>query len=134
MTKYPKGNEPDYNELPLLTKESRTGRFVHNATPYKEPKVMMIAHVPMSNKALALSHMVNADFSEIERRVLGHMQVKKDPSWLRIVEVLELSMVQAMGRWMARMWAYGNIEAVQERIDEEGCGAVICAARLIEND
>ena len=102
-----------------------TGRF-----SAKVPKGFNPPRAQEPRVAEADDSVVACDFSEIERRVMANMQIISDePYWSSLSDQIRIIALRSVDKWLAYMWAYGSIEAVQTRIDEEGCGAFIAAAR-----
>jgi len=159
--KYPKGDNPDFNVLPTPHKGgTATGRFVGKRDieflklpdparqlmrPRRHAEPITVTISKRGSTSAALAQMVNADYSEIERRVMTNMQVESEKMLGHTIRPEEygdgqtfhvravsfnLVVIRIMDMWLANMWGYADIEAVQQRIDEEGCGTFMCAARM----
>lgn len=70
--------------------------------------------------------MFEIDYNNVEMRVIADMIDNLDT----LPFILDHGALRKFSKHIAYSVCYSGFKAVQERIDEEGCGAVMCAAKL----
>lgn len=139
-------------ELPVLKELPATPTGRHTEPPSRMEPIERVVVVPGRQHGKAIRHihgLSEVDYAAIERRVMAQMAAamaypgmvdrarKEDEDRQKrhvLDTALNLLMLHALDKQLAYLFAYGAFEAVQTRIDEEGCGAVFAAAKDWQNE
>lgn len=132
---------PVLKDLPA----SPTGR--HMEPPSRMEPIEHVVVVPGRQHGKSLRHaagLAEVDYASIERRVMAQMAAamtypgmvdrarkadEERQGRKALNAAIHLFMLHAIDKQLAYLFAYGAVDAVQTRIDEEGCGAVFAAAK-----
>lgn len=118
-------------EVPFI---ARTGRVVIG------PDFQYLSR-PKTGRFTGKGHIIEStpllsmDYSKIEKRIMAQMAEAMGvsmPEMRSLTDTVCLWTLREIDKGVSFAIGYGLDEPLQERIDEEGCGAVFCAARLTD--
>lgn len=130
---------PEFVMRPKRHGKTVSGRFSSKYPEIREQRPHTIKHVTLP------SPLLDVDYSQIERRVMAQLAGLRDdwvhqmwadaygerPTFKPLMNVVNLWLLHGHDKALCHHYCYAGSGVVQERIDEEGCGALMAAARAL---